>query len=154
MCALDYKFFNPNPRGKIVGDCVKRAIVVATGKDYKDVELEMNRTKKVKSEPYNSKVNYVNYLENVLGLKPIKMTIKPCNKRWHVSTIDDVMKDFPKMSYIMCVSKHLIGVKNRTIYDLGDDRIRDKGIYKIWLVNATPNEWRTIQFLLGDGDDR
>ncbi len=32
-----YIYFNPNPDGKAVGDCVIRAIVLATGKSWEDV---------------------------------------------------------------------------------------------------------------------
>lgn len=33
----EYKFYNPNPRGVYVGDCVVRAITKATGWDWCDV---------------------------------------------------------------------------------------------------------------------
>lgn len=142
--TVGFSYFNPNPRGCIVGDCVKRAIVVATGKDYKELELFMNRNKVCKDRPYNSKENYENVIW-LLGGKCIKMTVPSGTERWHVTTINNVMHDYPDVSYILRVSKHLIGIRNQTIYDLGDDRIRDKGIYKMYVFNATDEEVKAIQ---------
>ena len=62
---LDYCYFNPNTRKKTVADCVKRAIVVATGIDYRELELDMNRKKKKKELPYNAKTNYENYIKKI-----------------------------------------------------------------------------------------
>lgn len=38
-----YRFFNANPKGRITGDCVTRAITKATGKDYNDVVMDLAR---------------------------------------------------------------------------------------------------------------
>ena len=41
-----YKYLNVHPEGKLVGDCVKRAITVATGFPYESISLALNRYKK------------------------------------------------------------------------------------------------------------
>lgn len=142
--TLGFSFFNPNPRGSVTGDCVKRAIVVATGMDYKELELFMNRNKVDKSAPYNNQKNYENVIK-LLGGKCIKMSVPAGTNRWHVNTINDIMHYYPHISYVLQVSKHLIGVREETIFDLFDDRGRDKGIYKMFLFGATESEIKEIQ---------
>lgn len=41
-----YRFLNLHPKGKRVGDCVKRAIAGAENRDYMEVQRELNRLKK------------------------------------------------------------------------------------------------------------
>jgi len=36
-----FRYYNANPKGRLTGDCVYRAIATATGKDYKEVVMEM-----------------------------------------------------------------------------------------------------------------
>lgn len=138
-----YCFFNPNPRGCRTGDCVKRAIVVATGKDYKELELFMNRNKVVK-DAYNNQKNYEHVID-LLGGKKIKMSVPAGKDRWHVTDVGHFLKDHPNITAVLQVSKHLIGVRNNIIYDLYDDRRNDKGIYKMFLFGATDEEINQIQ---------
>lgn len=141
---LDYIYYNPNPRGCRTGDCVKRAIVVASGIDYKELELMMRRNKVVKSEPYNYKDNYEHIID-LLGGKKIKMSVPAGRDRWHVNTINEIMVSYPHVDYVLQVSKHLIGVHDMCIYDLYDDRLRDKAIYTMFVFNATKEEIEEIQ---------
>ena len=150
---LDYEYYNPNPRGKIVGDCVKRAIVVASGIDYCDLELFMRRNKVDKSQPFNFKDNYERVID-LLGGKKINMNVPAGRDRWHVNTINSIMCSYPHISYVLRVSKHLIGVKDMTIYDTFDDRLRDKGIYVMWIFNATEEETKEIQERCSEGNRR
>lgn len=41
-----YTFSNPHPDGKRVGDCVKRALTLATGEDYREISRQLNRIKR------------------------------------------------------------------------------------------------------------
>lgn len=41
-----YVYLNLNPKGKLTGDCVKRAIAKAADMDYMEVARELNRYKK------------------------------------------------------------------------------------------------------------
>ena len=59
-----YKFCNPHPDGKRVRDCVKRAICLAEGRDYRDVKNELNRLKReLGLEKFNSNENWKTYVE-------------------------------------------------------------------------------------------
>lgn len=151
--TLGFRYFNPNPRGSITGDCVKRAIVVATGKDYHELELFMNRNKIDKKRPYNFKENFEHSIELLGGVK-ISMAVPAGTRRWHVNSINKIMSDYPHINYCMRVSKHLIGVRDQFIFDLFDDRVRDKGIYNLFLFGATPEETAEIQARCAQGDGK
>ena len=48
VMGVGYINYNPNPKRKLVGDCVIRAISKATGNDWEDVYLDLmlqNRNK-------------------------------------------------------------------------------------------------------------
>jgi len=64
-----YRYTNPHPLGKDgLRDCVKRAITLATGNDYLEVQKELNRYKKVTgAKVYNDQINWQPYLERELG---------------------------------------------------------------------------------------
>lgn len=152
-CTLGFSYFNPNPRGSITGDCVKRAIVVATGKDYHELELFMNRNKVRKDLAYNFKENFEHSIELLGGVK-LSMTVPAGTRRWHVNSINKVMSDYPHINYCMRVNKHLIGVRGQTIFDLFDDRVRDKGIHNLFIFGATPEEAAEIQARCAQGDGK
>ena len=65
-----YEYLNLHPQGKVVGDCVKRAIAKAANMDYKEVSLGLNRHKKITgAKTFNSDWNWLSYIEKVLGGK-------------------------------------------------------------------------------------
>lgn len=51
-----YVFTNPHPEGKIVSDCVKRAVCLTTGMSYKETSNLLNKIKReIGEKDYNSK---------------------------------------------------------------------------------------------------
>ena len=67
-----YQYNNPHPKGKLVGDCVKRAIALATGKDYLEIQRDLNKLKKLTGcDTFNSNKNYKHYIEKVLNCKKL-----------------------------------------------------------------------------------
>lgn len=62
-----FRYYNAHPTGRRTGDCVKRAIAVTTGMDYRQVEWELNRYKSVTgAEKYNAGKNPHRYAQEVL----------------------------------------------------------------------------------------
>lgn len=62
-----FRYYNAHPTGRRTGDCVKRAIAVTTGMDYRQVERELNRYKSVTgAEKYNAGKNPHRYAQEVL----------------------------------------------------------------------------------------
>lgn len=113
-----FEFFNPHPQQKLVGDCVKRAIVKATGMPYKEVQRELNRIKReIGADAFNSDRVWRKFLIDrnfvkisypaVAGQK--RMTVR---KLAETSNKSDV--------YVCQCAKHLVCVTNGHYYDTWD----------------------------------
>lgn len=107
-----YKYYNANPRGLSTDDCVKRAISVTTGMEYKNVQLELNRYKKVTgAESFNSDYNPHRYVEDVLKAK--KIPVKGL-------TAEEFCRKYPKGRYILDMESHWSACVDGIIYDTWD----------------------------------
>ncbi len=141
-------------KAKDVNDCAVRAIAIATQQDYLDVYNSLKALNKGKScRNGTPKVVDKKYLADY-GATKVNMNPQTGRGRWHVTTIDKVMKDYPHIHYILQVSKHLIAGQGDTIFDTFDDRPRDKGIYIMWLINDTEEEAKSIQAKVSLGTAR
>nr|DAH56645.1 MAG TPA: hypothetical protein [Caudoviricetes sp.] len=139
-------------KAKGVGDCAIRAVAIATQTDYLEVYNAFKKLNGGKScRDGTPKVVDKKYLTQVGAVK-INMNVPAGKARWHVTTIDKVMGKYPHIRYVLQVSKHLIAGQGDTIYDIFDDRPRDKGIYVMWLTNATQREAKEIQSKVALGD--
>lgn len=116
-------FTNPHPNGKIVGDCVKRAITLSGGYDYKEVQLELNRYKKVtKAKVFNDRKNWVPYVEKVLGWEKLQ--------GYTNMKVGEFAKANPKGTYLIKVRRHTTVVKDGKILDTWNCAY--KAINRIW----------------------
>lgn len=107
-----YKYYNANPRGLSTDDCVKRAISVVTGMEYKNVQLELNRYKRVTgAESFNSDYNPHRYVEDVLKAK--KITVKKM-------TAGEFCRKYPTGRYILDMESHWSACVDGIIYDTWD----------------------------------
>lgn len=141
-------------KAKGVGDCAIRAIAIATRQDYLavyDALKALNGGNSCRNG--TPKLVDKKYLTDY-GATKVNMNPPAGRGRWHVTTIDKVMKNYPDIRYILQVSKHLIAGQGDTIFDLFDDRPRDKGIYIMWLINATEEEAKAIQAQVSLGTAR
>ena len=92
----DFCFKNVHPHGLFVEDCVKRAIVVAAGKDYMKAQRELNRHKKITgAKSFNDKRNPHRYIENVLGAKPISLPQSKMTVSEFVDLVASVKENAP-----------------------------------------------------------
>ncbi len=105
-----FVFSNPHPEGCLVGDCVKRAITIATNSNYQDVALGLNRFKRlINAKKFNERKNWIKYLleqykaTKLNGYKNIKL--------------GDFAKANPQGNYIIKVRKHCVAVVNGKVYD-------------------------------------
>ena len=105
-------FYNANPENNKTGDCVIRAISVATGKSWDDTLDELTKVAhEVKSVP-NNRDCYEVYLEQngfIRCKQPRKDDIILC----HIGT------------------HHIVAVKNKKIWDIWDCTYDCVGIYWI-----------------------
>ena len=126
----NFKFNNPHPQGKIVRDCVKRAITIATDKDYMEVQRELNRIKKItKCEKFNEDRNFKYYLEKILNCKKLSF---PAVKGQSRMNGERFCEQFPKGKYILNMAGHLSCCIDGVINDTWD--CSNKCVYNAWEV--------------------
>ncbi len=125
-----YQYYNAHPKGLLVGDCVKRAITVATQMDYMEVQHALNRHKKVTgAKKFNSDYNPHSYVETVLH--GVKMSF-PAKKGQVRMNGDRFCKAYPKGHYILNMAGHWSCCVDGVIYDTWD--CSEKCVYTAYQV--------------------
>ena len=113
-----YKFLNVHPKGLRVKDCVKRAITKATGKDYMEVQRELNKCKKITGcKDFNDNKNWKYYVEEVLGAIKISFPAVSGEERMNGKKF---MDDYHQGTYILRMAGHLSVCIDGNIYDTWD----------------------------------
>lgn len=127
---MAFVFKNPHPEGLRVGDCIKRAIVIATGINYHDVQVMLNRYKKTTKHPNDY---WREFIEKVLGGWKISedMRFINCGQRY---TVDEFAEDFYEHTCILRCSKHLVATAGGDYYDTWDSGY--KGVYIAWRIGS------------------
>ena len=128
----NFKECNPHPQQKRVGDCVKRAIVIASEINYHDIAIMLNRFKKeTHTRKFNNSDNWKPFVEEVLLGEKNKgdmqhefygrrYTVKEWASYWY----DD--------KAILRCSHHLVATKGGYYYDTWDSG--DKGVYIAYFI--------------------
>lgn len=125
-----YKFLNLHPQGKLVGDCVKRAIAKATGEEYKNISLGLNRHKKITgARKFNSDYNWLSYIEDVYGGKKMSFPAVKGQKRMNGERF---CQAYPKGRYVLQMAGHLTACVDGVIYDTWD--CSEKCVYRAWEI--------------------
>ena len=120
----DYVFYNNNPDLLIENDCVTRAISLASGLPYEEIEDKLYLTSKLFECPklciccYENLLNYVFNYENIYGVEGM--------------SIGDFADKFPYGVYLVRVEGHLTCVIDNHIMDIWD--CRDKIVDLVWEV--------------------
>ena len=106
---------NPNPKRKSVGDCVIRAICVATDKEWDEVFLElMLKAFDMKDMPMANNV-WGSYLTDLGFTKElIPNTCPEC------FTVKDFLVNYPQGTFVLGTGTHAIAVKDGRYYDTWD----------------------------------
>lgn len=121
-------YYNPHPQDKLVGDCVKRALTAATGMDYRDVKIELNRIKReLNEDSFNSKRVYETFLKRHGFIKvPIK-AIKGSKR----GTVEELCSKVDSDEIVVCcVAHHLVTIKNNRFWDTWNSGY--KSLYCTW----------------------
>lgn len=124
-----YKFLNLHPKGKIVDDCVKRAIAGAENRDYMEVQRELNRLKKeTHCDCFNNRKNIAAYMQKhgyiKLSFPAVKGEPRMNGERF--------CQAYPKGRYILNMAGHLTCCVDGVIYDTWD--CSQKCVYNAWKV--------------------
>ena len=126
-----FNFYNAHPEGKRVGDCVKRAISLVAQMDYHQVQIELNRYKKITgAKTFNSDYNPHKYCENVLFMTKLSFPAEKGKARMSGYTF---AKHYPKGRYILNMAGHWTACIDGVIYDTWD--CRDKCVYTAYAMN-------------------
>lgn len=126
-----FVFENVHPQGKLVGDCVKRAITKATGMQYDEVKRQLNRYKKISgADKFNEKKNCYAYVENILHGIKISFPAKAGHCRMNGERF---CQQYPKGSYILSMAGHWSCCVNGKIYDTWD--CTEKCVYQAWKLS-------------------
>lgn len=118
-----YKFFNPNPRGEFVGDCVIRAICKLTNRSWEDIYMDLSiQGFMMKDMPsanhvWGAYLKSIDYTQHVLP-----DTCPDCY------TIMDFCQDYPEGKYLLATGSHVIAVENGDYFDSWDSG-RETPIY-------------------------
>ena len=109
--------YNANPKDRIIGDCVIRALSKATGKSWDEVYDELYIIGKKKKRMMNDPKVYKVFLENN------NFTLSPArrNEYGKMISVEEFSKDVDADTmYVIHTRKHLTVVFNSDIYDTWD----------------------------------
>ena len=135
-----YQFLNVHPEGKLVGDCVKRAITTAAQMDYHEVQLELNRHKKLTgAKSFNEDKNWKSYVENVLNGRKLSF---PAAKGMPRMNGERFCKAYPKGRYILSMAGHLSCCVDGVIYDTWD--CQEKCVYQAYRIPIQDKHYYSV----------
>ena len=107
--------FNPNPLGKRIGDCVIRAIAVATGMTWDETYIVLSDYGMMLKNLPNANEVWGAYLKDQgFTRHVIPDTCPDC------FTVRDFCRENPVGVFILCTGSHVVTVKNGDYYDAWD----------------------------------
>lgn len=108
-----YVYYNPNPKGKNVGDCTIRAICKATGQDWENVYTELYAQGCALSDMPSADHVWGSYLR----WRGYKRYFTPDQD---IYTVDDFCIDNPVGTYLLKLPGHVVCVVDGHYYDTWD----------------------------------
>lgn len=106
-------YLNVNPDGRTEGDCVIRAITLASGLPYEEVEDKLWLTAELLNCDMLCRFCYKNFIENVLCYEEVETDDM---------TVEEFADTHPFGTYLIRIPNHLTICINDTIYDIWDCR--------------------------------
>jgi len=112
---MGYVNYNPNPRRKLVGDCVIRAISKAMNMDWEDVYLDiMMQGYSMYDMPSSNDVWGTYLMEHGFHRYVIPDTCPDCY------TVAQFVEDNPDLTGILATGTHVIAVDSGNYFDTWD----------------------------------
>ena len=126
---MSFVFYNPHPKGKIVGDCVKRAICKTTGIDYMEVQRTLNRLKR---ELGAAEFNDKQVTDEFVKRNGFTILSFPAKKGQPRMNGERFCGAYPIGSYILQMAGHWAACVDGVIYDTWD--CSEKCVYRAFKV--------------------
>lgn len=110
-----YVFFNNNPKGLKIGDCVVRAISAALNQPWERTYIDLCIEGFMFSDMPNSNAIWASYLRS----KGFKRSVIPdtCPDCY---TLSQFAREHPEGTYIVCTGSHVACIKNGRLLDTWD----------------------------------
>lgn len=109
--------YNPNPRGKAVGDCTVRAIAKATGSDWEGAYIGLMLQGFLMADMPSANAITTAYLKGKgFRRRTIPDTCPECY------TVRDFCEDHPKGTFVIGTGSHLTTVVDGCLWDSWDSR--------------------------------
>lgn len=110
-----YEYYNPNPAGRMVGDCAVRALTKALGVDWETAYSSMVINGYVMSDMPSSNSVWGSVLrQHGFKRKNIPNECPDCY------TAEDFAREHPRGVYVLGFGNHTATVKNGILYDSWD----------------------------------
>lgn len=110
-----FRYYNLNPNGEKVSDCVTRAISLASGLPYAEIRRKLKYSAKLLDCEKLCPTCYGFYINQVLGGVP-----KNCESM----TVGEFADLHSKGTFLIRIKGHLTCIVDNTIYDIWDCRSR------------------------------
>ena len=105
-------YTNPNPANKKIGDCVIRAIAIATSTTWEGTYIDLCKEGLGMADLPNSNAVWSSYLrKHGFKREVIPNTCPDCY------TVEDFAEDNPYGTYILCTGSHVVTIIDGNAYD-------------------------------------
>lgn len=110
-----WKRYNPNPKGKQVGDCTVRAIAKVTGKDWDEAYIGISLQGFIEKDMPSANAVTTNFLkQNGFRRRTIPESCPDCY------TVKDFCADHPTGTYLLGIGSHVVAVEDGDYWDSWD----------------------------------
>lgn len=112
---MSFVYYNPNPRGKSVGDCVVRGISKLLNQDWLDTYIDLCFHGALAADMPSGNAVWSSYLMS-LGYDKYHLP----NMCPNCYTIKEFCEDHPHGSFLLAVGDHVVAVVDGDYYDAWD----------------------------------
>jgi hypothetical protein len=107
-----YSYFNPNPFGNRVGDCVVRALSKALNQSWEDTYIDLTIQGYLMGDLLSSNAVWHAYLKSKNFIRDIISNDCP-----ECYTIEDFCNEHPQGTFIIGTGTHCVTVENGCVFD-------------------------------------